>query len=255
MDAVHKPDAPLSVGVDGCRAGWIAVADLGDGLTYRLHASFAELLASWSTAQRILVDIPIGLPWRDCPSRPCDRQARALLGPRASSVFSPPSRRASRAANIGQARAWNLDEVGRSLSAQAWGICKKIVEVDRVLLEDTSANRKVFEVHPEVCFWGLNGGKPMRHRKSKPEGVRERLAALSVRLPAADHLLQRVLRETRRQDVLADDVLDALVAHITGRAVAAELRRVIGVPSEDDEGLPMQMLFRDHQLTLLPPGG
>ena len=78
MDAVHKPDAPLSVGVDGCRAGWIAVADLGDGLTYRLHASFAELLASWSTAQRILVDIPIGLPWRDCPSRPCDRQARAF---------------------------------------------------------------------------------------------------------------------------------------------------------------------------------
>ena len=248
-------DSPLSVGVDGCRAGWIAVSDTGGGLTYRVHASFAELLASWSTAKRILVDIPIGLPWRDCPSRPCDRQARALLGPRASSVFSPPSRHASRAENIGQARAWNVDEVGRSLSAQAWGICKKIVEVDRVLLDDPSATRRVFEVHPEVCFWALNGGKPMRHRKSKPEGVRERLATLSIWQPEANVLLQRVLRETRRQDVQADDVLDALVAHVTGRAVAAELRRLIGVPSEDDEGLPMQMLFCDHQLNLLPPGG
>jgi predicted RNase H-like nuclease len=170
-------------------------------------------------------------------------------------VFSPPSRQASRAENIGQARAWNVNEVGRSLSAQAWGICKKIVEVDRVLLGDPSATRTVFEVHPEVCFWALNGGKPMRHRKSKPEGVRERLATLSIWQPEANVLLQRVLRETRRRDVQADDVLDALVAHVTGRAVAAGLRRLIGVPSEDDEGLPMQMLFRDHQLTLLPPGG
>lgn len=254
MDAVRKPDAPLSVGVDGCRAGWLAVTEVGGGLIYRVHSSFAELLASWSTAKRILVDIPIGLPWRECPARPCDRQARALLGPRASSVFSPPSRRASRAAHIGQARAWNLDEVGRSLSAQAWGICKKIVEVDRVLLEDTSANGKLFEVHPEVCFWGLNGGKPMRHRKSKPEGVRERLATLSNWQPEANQLLQRVLRETRRQDVQADDVLDALVAHVTGRAFETELRRLVGVPSEDDEGLPMQMLFCDHQLTLPQPG-
>jgi len=254
LDAVRVPDTPLPVGVDGCRAGWIAVSDVGGGLTYRVHASFAELLASWSTATSILVDIPIGLPWRDCPSRPCDRQARALLGPRASSVFSPPSRRASRAANIGQARAWNVDEVGRSLSAQAWGICRKIVEVDRVLLDDPSATRKVFEVHPEVCFWGLNGGKPMRYRKSKPEGVRERLATLSVWQPEANDLLQRVLRETRRLDVQADDVLDALVAHVTGRAVAAELRRLTGVPSEDDKGLPMQMLFRDQQSALLPAG-
>jgi len=254
LDAVRVPDTPLPVGVDGCRAGWIAVSDVGGGLTYRVHASFAELLASSRAATSILVDIPIGLPWRDCPSRPCDRQARALLGPRASSVFSPPSRRASRAANIGQARAWNVDEVGRSLSAQAWGICRKIVEVDRVLLDDPSAARKVFEVHPEVCFLGLNGGKPMRHRKSKPEGVRERLATLSVWQPEANDLLQRVLRETRRQDVGADDVLDALVAHVTGRAVAVELRRLAGVPSEDDKGLPMQMLFRDHQSTLVPAG-
>ncbi len=239
------PDAPLSVGVDGCQAGWIAVTALdGAGLTYRVHSSFSELLASWSGADRILVDIPIGLPWRDCPSRPCDGQARALLGPRASSVFSPPSRRASRAADIVQARAWNLDEVGRSLSAQAWGICRKIVEVDQVLLGNPGASRKVIEIHPEVCLWGLNGGRPMRYRKSKAEGIKERLALLSTWHPEAENLLNRALHETRRKDVQSDDVLDALAAHVTGRAVSSELRRLVGVPSEDDQGLPMQMLFR-----------
>ena len=128
MNTARAADATLSVGVDGCRAGWISVSRPDGALTYRVNSSFAEVLASWRTAKSILVDIPIGLPWRDCASRPCDQQARALLGARAPSVFSPPSRRASRATDIGQARAWNLDEVGRSLSAQAWGICRKIVE-------------------------------------------------------------------------------------------------------------------------------
>ncbi|PIV88003.1 MAG: hypothetical protein COW48_08430 [Hydrogenophilales bacterium CG17_big_fil_post_rev_8_21_14_2_50_63_12] len=59
------PVLPLSVGVDGCRAGWIAVAHDGTALTYRVHSRFSELLASWRGADRILVDIPIGLPWRD----------------------------------------------------------------------------------------------------------------------------------------------------------------------------------------------
>ncbi|MFO7543360.1 MAG: DUF429 domain-containing protein [Thiobacillus sp.] len=242
----------ISVGVDGCRAGWIAVAHEGTGLTYRVHSSFSELFTEWSGADRILVDIPIGLPWRDCPSRPCDQQARALLGPRASSVFSPPSRRASKAGDIVQARAWNLDEVGRSLSAQAWGICKKIVEVDQVMFGNPGARRKVIEIHPEVCFWGLNGGKPMRYRKSKADGIKERLALLSAWEPEATILLNRALRKTRRQDVQADDVLDAMVAHVTGRAVPCELRRLVGVRSEDDQGLPMQMLFRSPQSTSMP---
>jgi predicted RNase H-like nuclease len=148
----------------------------------------------------------------------------------------------------------NLDEVGRSLSAQAWGICKKIVEVDRAMLEDSTTKRKVIEVHPEVCFWGLNGGKPMQRRKSKPDGIRERLATLLVWQPEADTLLQRVLRETRRLDVQADDVLDALVALVTGCAVAGKLQRLVGVPSADDQGLPMQMVFCDHKSTAHLPG-
>ncbi len=112
------------------------------------------------------------------------------------------------------------------------------------MLKNPDATRTVIEIHPEVCFCELNGGKPMRHRKSNAEGTKERLALLSIWQPKAEILLKRVLRETRRQDVQADDVLDALVAHVSGLAAPSDIRRLVGIPSVDDQGLPMQMLFR-----------
>ena len=54
----------MSVGVDVCRAGWIAIARTAGGWAYRLHPSFANLLDTWRSVQGVLVvGIPIGLPW------------------------------------------------------------------------------------------------------------------------------------------------------------------------------------------------
>jgi len=49
------------VGVDGCRAGWIAVR-WGDSVTHHLCRRFEDVLAL--DAAIIAVDIPIGLPQR-----------------------------------------------------------------------------------------------------------------------------------------------------------------------------------------------
>jgi predicted RNase H-like nuclease len=38
------------------------------------------------------------------------------------------------AGSIAMAQQHNQDEVGRKLSQQAWGICKKIAEVDQLLI-------------------------------------------------------------------------------------------------------------------------
>ncbi len=209
------------VGVDGCHAGWIAVSDTVDGLTYCIHPTFEDLLDSWSSAQKILVDIPIGLPARRIPVRQCDMQARRVLGPRASSVFTPPSRSASRAQSIEVARELNLTEVHRSLSAQAWGICRKIAEVDQALLAHRRAREAVMEVHPEVCFWSLAGSAPMNHAKRTAAGQRERLQLLQRWEAHSAELLGSIMANHRRRDVQADDVLDALVARLgalgTGR--------------------------------------
>lgn len=199
IDAPLSPTAatldPGCVGVDGCHAGWIAVTRAGGQLIYRLHTNFAALLLEHASAALILVDIPIGLPSRSHPARPCDARARAVLGPRRASVFSPPSREASRASNVLEARHRNLAEVGKSLSAQAWGICRKIVEVDKILLNDLELASRVLEVHPEVCFWALEDRTPMRHAKRTPAGAKERLATLTRWMPDAEGLLTKVLAD------------------------------------------------------------
>jgi predicted RNase H-like nuclease len=119
----------------------------------------------------VAVDIPIGL--LDF-SRACDRAARKLLGrPRCSSVFAAPCRACLPERNHAAATATSFRITGRGLSQQALGITAKIIQVDDSM---TPLQQKwVFEVHPEVCFWALAGGRPMAHRKKTKTGVSERL--------------------------------------------------------------------------------
>lgn len=236
----------LVVGVDGCRAGWIAVARGTKALEYRVHPTFAELLQAWPSAARVFVDIPIGLPSRARPSRRCDTEARQRLGPgRASSVFSPPCREAARAATLSLAREINLREVGRSLSAQAWGICQKIVEVDDLLGNDPALVHRVNEVHPELLFWALNDGRAMQHPKKSRDGALERMTLIRRLEPRAPELIERVLSEHRRTQVSRDDVVDALAAMLTaGAGNEKDWNPGITVPSDpevDDIGLPVCM--------------
>jgi predicted RNase H-like nuclease len=121
------------VGVDGCAAGWIAVSTVQGELIYRIFCTVAELVTAFGSAELILIDIPIGLPWRDAPVRPCDHLARARLGQRRSSVFPVACRPAVHADAVSSARTHNQGVLGRSLSQQSWAICRKIAEVDDLL--------------------------------------------------------------------------------------------------------------------------
>jgi predicted RNase H-like nuclease len=204
-----------------------------------------ELLDHHHDANLILVDIPIGLPSKGTPSRPCDTAARLLLGRRRSSVFSAPSRFASRALDIADARQRNIAELGKSLSAQAHAICLKIAEVDQLLLTDHSLRNRVREVHPEVCFWALNGRAPLQHAKKERAGREERIGLLSRYEPGTSVLLDQVRRAHRRAEVQDDDAPDALVAYVTAsRGMSlGHLQSVCSTPSFDAEQLPMEMLY------------
>lgn len=235
------------VGVDGCKAGWLAVRGDGRRLSYCIHETMADLLAAQRQASRIFVDIPIGLPWEGCPVRPCDALARQKLGHRHVCVFPAPSRAACRAVRAGrrpdEARQLNLEAIGKSLSAQALGICDKVAEVDELLLADPLARQRVREVHPEICFWALNGRMPMAAAKTSRAGIDDRLRLLTYRLPAAADLLDRMMRQERRSAVKADDALDALVAYLAANADLPDLRRLSGSPEIDQEGLAMEMVY------------
>lgn len=232
------------LGVDGCHAGWIVAADNNGTIELGLYPTFLDLVNSWKFASRILIDVPIGLPDRKKPSRECDTLARRCLAMRASSVFTPPCRDAASAASIEEARSKNLFKVQRSLSTQAWGICRKIAEVDRVLLSNRDAREIVYEVHPEVCFCALNGGKPMNHTKRSTAGKRERLELLLRWEPRAEKVAKSATDRYPRRDVQVDDVLDALVALITARAEEPCFRSLPDPPEVDERGLPMRIIYR-----------
>ena len=101
-------------GLDGCRAGWVLVtvpARGGHATAGRAGAARrCSTSASWPTSTpsardlesgRLVaaaIDIPIGLPAR--VPRPCDREARRLLGPRRSSVFPAPVRSRARGRDL-----------------------------------------------------------------------------------------------------------------------------------------------------------
>ena len=244
------------IGVDGCRAGWFAVRIEGgdDGeCGAEVFPTVAGLLASpWGDASLILIDIPIGLP-DSRGERACDKEARARLGPRASSVFPAPGREALEADRLARRHEAvseaNRRETGRGLSIQAFGIVPKIREVDDLMRERGPAARPAIrEIHPEVCFWALHGKRPMAHNKGGAPGQRERLAVLRALRPDADGVYAEALRRFMRKDVARDDILDALAAALT--AVPAERRGAAlptlpADPPRDALGLPMEMVYRE----------
>jgi predicted RNase H-like nuclease len=243
QEAMHEQ---RDVGLDGCRAGLVAVTREGSQLQYAVFEEMRQVVATYRDAGHVFVDVPIGLPWKSVPVRPCDRLARTLLGrTRAPSVFPVPCREAVHAPSATEASRLNAAILRRRLSRQTEGIRAKIAQVDDLLLERGSGVRQLREVHPEVCFWALAGGEAMRHGKKTAAGRKERLAVLMRYEPEAVALVERALAETLRRDLMADDVIDATVSFITAEAASESLMSIRGEPLIDDRGVIMEMVHLD----------
>lgn len=234
------------VGVDGCKGGWIAATyDRSDKhVEFKLHAEFSELVEAHAEAAAICVDIPIGLSIGD--RRTCDIEARRLLkAPRASSVFSAPSRAVLGCRTWKEASDVSRGSCGRGLSMQSFGILPKIREVDLVMTPDLQHN--VREVHPELCFWAMADGQPMQFKKSRRDGFDERKhlleTALNVQLPARADIARQVARVTGCKPA-PDDVLDAIAGAWTAARIATkEACTIPSDPERDHRGLRMEMVY------------
>ena len=232
-----------SVGVDGCKAGWFAVTVTDDGeWSHAVYESVEATLDRYFDADRILIDIPIGLVERRPEERKCDLEARWLLGkPRSASVFPVPSRAAILALTYEHAVRVNNEETGRGLSRQTWGILPKIREVDQLMQQSQLARDTFVEVHPELLFWALNGRQPMKHPKRRAEGRSERLNVLRRWFPAADEVYANTAYVYLRKHVALDDIIDAMVAAVAGVVGTGQLIDVPEPPETDSTGLPMRM--------------
>jgi predicted RNase H-like nuclease len=183
-------------GVDGTKGGWVAlVLDerevIGDRLIRPVETDFPELRGCGVIA----IDVPIGFGPREV-----DRAARAYLRGAASTVFSTPSKDV-------------LEQPygpGLGVSAQAHALGPRILHVTEL----AAADSRLHEVHPEVSFRAMNGGRALRFRKKSAGGALERLALLR-----AHGIELAALSEAGSAPL--DDVLDAAAAAWSARRIAA----------------------------------
>lgn len=236
------------IGVDGCRAGWIAV-HLAPGAGPRWETvgtgGLGELRPDTGCAL-VLIDMPIGLPDGSRPVRGCEPEARRLLGARRSSVFSPPGRAALADASHAGASAANRRETGRGLSRQAWGIAPKIAALDQDLRTGAidPAGLIVWEAHPELCWRAMNGGRPMTHWKRTRAGFRERTRLLNGIEPGLGGWIEGQTPRLRGSGAAPDDLVDALGLAIAAcRGYPDGFRALPAKPERDALGVPMQMVY------------
>jgi predicted RNase H-like nuclease len=232
-------------GVDGCRAGWVMALLRADGSDLRIAAvpRFADVLAAPEQPTVIAVDIPIGLPERTGDGgRAAENAVRPLLGMRQSSVFSVPSRAAIYAPDYAQACGvvFATSEPPRKMSKQLFMIAPKIREVDAVLRADIALVRRVFEVHPELAFWQLNGERALDEPKKVKGKCHEPGLALRRRLLVAAGLSNTIVSATPPKGAGPDDLLDALACAMVAWRIHAGVARAFprNVP-RDACGLPM----------------
>jgi predicted RNase H-like nuclease len=244
-----RPDPIRVAGVDGCRAGWVvaAVSAQPGAARQPLHPLevedlytlplFADVLLRTRDRALVGVDMPIGLRQDDQP-RACDVAARRLLGSRASSVFSPPVRPCLRATCYVDASEIQHRHTGKYLTRQSFFIMDKIRQVDDAITPAMQA--RVREIHPEISFSVLNGGRPTRHNKKRLAGRQERIALLSPIFPTLADIVRKV---RRRRHLEPDDILDALVAAWTAvRAIVGEASALPQPGERDKRGLRMEIL-------------
>lgn len=225
-------------GIDGCRAGWLCVAECDSHPVVFLAAHLAPWLEAFQP-QLAVIDMPIGLP--DAGPRRCDVLARqALRPPRTSSLFPAPVRGVLHQPTYAAACAAHRALDGRALSKQTWFLLPKIREVDRLLQEGAAWRPVLHEGHPELSFATWRGGLPMSLSKKTVAGREERARCVASHWPT---LLDEARAALPRAGWSDDDLLDACALLWTARRRAAGTAHVRPDPADRDAtGLTMAIV-------------
>jgi predicted RNase H-like nuclease len=241
---MSKDDVWLA-GADGCPAGWMTalVRPCGGEVRTRIVPHFAAIAEAPEAPAVIAVDMPIGLPARIGPGgRGPERAVRPLLGGRQSSVFPVPSREAIYAATYRDACriALMTSDPPRKVQKQLFMIGPKIREVDLVLRADAALAARVFEIHPELAFWRLNGERALELPKKVKGTPHPPGLALRRRLLIDAGFAAATVEAPPPRGAGPDDVLDALACAAIARRIHAGVARSFpDEPQRDDYGLPM----------------
>ena len=126
------------------------------------------------------------------------------------------------------------------VSKQLFMLAPKIREVDACLRADARHGARVFEAHPEVAFWRLNGRRPLDQPKKLKGRCHQPGLDLRRRLLAAAGLPAALVAAAPPKGAGPDDLIDALACAAVARRIHLGLARPFPDPPERDElGLAM----------------
>jgi predicted RNase H-like nuclease len=229
------PSLPYSVvaGVTPCAPGWLVASAKLHGATFapelpRIFDSFAEVLDDRPSFSVIALNAPVGYAADDSQGgRTCDRMARALLGRRGSTVHNAPTRASLELSSSEMSD--NLDAVTNVLLRRYREVAMEMAPYRQ---------RTVFECHPELSFFQINGDVPLRWSKKFEVGVEERRELLTKRVPGVERILEAEL-----DDVPISHLLDVAAMLWTARRIFARAgTRLPSDPEWDKEGLRMEFV-------------
>lgn len=236
MSPRRGPDLPYKIvtGVTPWRSKWLAASAKLAGATFapenpRLFDSFAEVLSESPSFAIIIVNAPIGYPdGPDIEPRTCDQEARSLLGRRGSTIHSSPTREVLTDTN---------DTTPHKLDAISAKLLPRYKEVAAEM--SPYRQRVVYEGHPELSFYQLNGDKPLRYSKNTEAGIIERTILLEKRIPEIAKIIDAHLEKVPQKHLL-----DAASLLWTARRVFGHAATRIPTDAEwDSEGMRIEMVF------------
>jgi len=208
-----------SLGVDGCKEGWVGVAidECGHLVGSYVSATLKNLLSYFSGIRVVAVDMPLKLV--NQPTREADQLVRKELGSkRGRSVFPAIPKFMTDPkwidANPEDLNIESLKRFGCAFSRQTLNLKNKILEVNQCQSEHLT----ILEVHPEFCFMQMNDGVPQPFSKKTWNGMQQRLSLLKskgIYLPS--DLGSDV------GNISPDDIIDAAAVAWTAKRFSEDL--------------------------------
>lgn len=229
------PTLPYSIvaGVTPCAPGWLVASAKLHGSVFapeapRVVPSFSSVLDEKPAFSVIALNAPVGyVDEAQGGGRTCDRMARALLGRRGSTVHNAPTRGSLEEGAV--VTDDHLDAISTVLLPRYREVAAEMAPYRQ---------RTVFEVHPELSFFQINGDVPLRWSKKYEAGRDEREALLVKRVPG----IERVL-EVGLDDVPQAYLLDVAALLWTARRIFARAgTRLPADPEWDEQGLRMEFV-------------
>lgn len=229
------PELPykLVAGVTPSAGQWLVASAKVSGATFapeepRLIGTFSLVLDERPSFDAIVINAPVGYPSGvDLGFRTCDREARELLGSRGNVITAVPGRRVFSRADMSVD---GLDAITQVLMPRYRDVANEM---------SPFRQRQVYEGHPELSFFQLNGGVPMKLQRFRQAGQEERRKLLVSKLNGIERVLNYEIDRVRPHQLIDAAVL----VWSARRAFTHTARRLPFEPEWDSEGLRMEYVM------------